>query len=61
VTDQVIDIYEHEISPQPTTEELQAIIKGVNLAWPKPLQPIKQSHIAWRFANRWWLKAKSTH
>jgi hypothetical protein len=44
-----------KVTPEPTAEELAAIVAAIELAWPRPAagseEPASQ---VWRFSGRWW-------
>jgi hypothetical protein len=45
------------ITPDPSDEEVAAIVAAVEVAWPRPAPPA--SHEAtprWRWSGRWWSK-----
>jgi hypothetical protein len=45
------------ISPDPTDEEVVAIVAAIELAWPRPVAaaPVEEES-RWRFSGRWWSK-----
>jgi hypothetical protein len=46
------------ISPEPTDEEVAAILAAVELAWPRPVAVATApgAEPRWRFSGRWWAK-----
>lgn len=47
------------VRPDPTDEELAAIVAAVELTWPRPTAVTAGATGApprWRFAGRWWSK-----
>jgi len=41
--------------PDPTEEELAAIVAAIELAWPRPVvAAAPRRPPAWRFSGRWW-------
>jgi hypothetical protein len=53
---------QHNVSPQPTTEEATAIAAAIEALWPKgsPAATVVASHTAWRFSGRWWNESAVT-
>lgn len=46
------------VSPEPTEDELAAILAAYQELWPAPPDPATRLHsAAWRFAGRWWTDA----
>lgn len=49
-----------EISPEPSDEEVAAILAAHEALWPKPVVvldgPGSQEESRWRFSGRWWSK-----
>lgn len=45
------------ITPDPTDEEVAAIVAAVEMAWPRPvaLAPAEETP-RWRWSGRWWSK-----
>jgi hypothetical protein len=46
------------ITPEPTTDEVAAIVAAIEMAWPKPQPPTRlvTPSARWRFSGRWWAK-----
>lgn len=46
------------ITPDPSDEEVAAILAAVEVAWPRPSAPPAQPEgpPRWRFSGRWWAK-----
>lgn len=44
------------IRPVPTDEELAAIVAAVEVSWPRPVAPVVEPPMRWRFSGRWWSK-----
>jgi hypothetical protein len=46
------------VTPEPTEEELAAIVAAIELTWPNPVAPAAADADPprWRFAGRWWSK-----
>ena len=48
-----------EISPEPTDEQVAAIVAAVEALWPKAVF-VETSPVVrvptWRFSSRWWIK-----
>ena len=46
------------ITPDPTDEEVAAILAAVEVAWPRPVvvAPTEDQPPRWRFSGRWWAK-----
>jgi hypothetical protein len=48
-----------EIRPEPTDEELAAILAAYEALWPKPVVVVDEPRTTpspWRFSGRWWSK-----
>jgi hypothetical protein len=49
------------ISPNPSDEEVAAIVAAVELAWPRPQAAvIDDPPMRWRFSGRWWSRPVPT-
>jgi hypothetical protein len=46
----------HVVGPDPTDEELAAIVAAIELAWPRPIAAVVEPPMRWRFSGRWWSK-----
>ena len=45
----------HDVRPVPSDAELAAIMAAVEVAWPRPGDPVPTPEPArWRFSGRWW-------
>ena len=46
------------ITPDPTPDEVAAIVAAIELVWPKPQPPTRRESVSerWRFSGRWWAK-----
>ena len=45
------------ITPDPTDEEVAAIVAAVEMAWPRAAAPaMRDSSPRWRWSGRWWTK-----
>ena len=44
------------VRPVPSDEELAAIVAAVEVAWPRPVAPVIDPPMRWRFSGRWWSK-----
>lgn len=46
-----------DITPEPTADEVAAILAAHEALWPKPVavQAEETPHSPWRFSGRWWL------
>lgn len=45
------------ISPDPSDEEVAAIVAALEVAWPRPVDPSTPAEPnRWRFSGRWWAK-----
>ncbi|MEP7201710.1 MAG: hypothetical protein ABI894_03820 [Ilumatobacteraceae bacterium] len=56
----VMDI---QISPQPTDDEVAAIVAALDALWPKPVRFDSAPAVrkpTWRFSNRWWIAPLAT-
>jgi hypothetical protein len=43
--------------PEPTAEELAAIVAAIEVVWPRPVvTTTAATPPRWRFAGRWWTK-----
>jgi hypothetical protein len=44
------------VRPQPSPEELAAIVAAIEVAWPRPVAapPADDDDNRWRFSGRWW-------
>jgi hypothetical protein len=53
---------QHNVSPQPTTEEATAIAAAIEALWPEgsPDAVVVPLHTAWRFSGRWWNESAVT-
>jgi hypothetical protein len=46
-----------QITPDPTDEEVAAIVAAVEVAWPRADAPAaRASSPRWRWSGRWWTK-----
>jgi hypothetical protein len=45
------------ITPEPTDDEVAAIVSAIELSWPAP-SAVAESEVIerWRFSGRWWTK-----
>ena len=50
----------HDITPEPTAEEVAAILAAHEALWPKPVAVVASGRVPegsrWRFSGRWWSK-----
>jgi hypothetical protein len=45
------------VRPEPTEEEVAAIVAAVEVAWPRAVAPVTRGATPrWRFSGRWWSK-----
>lgn len=45
------------IHPDPSDEEVAAILAAVEVAWPRAAAPAEEDHASrWRWSGRWWSK-----
>lgn len=45
------------ITPEPSDEEVAAIVAAVEVAWPRPAAPVTADRTPrWRWSGRWWSK-----
>ena len=44
------------IRPVPSDEELAAIVAAIEVSWPRPVAPVVEPPLRWRFSGRWWSK-----
>ena len=46
------------VEPVPTTDELVAIVAGIDALWPRPviLAVVEDRVPAWRFSSHWWAR-----
>jgi hypothetical protein len=46
------------VLPEPTEEELVAIMAAIEVCWPRPAaaEPLVEAPSRWRFSGRWWAK-----
>lgn len=45
------------ITPEPTDDEVAAIVAAIELSWPAPSVVAESDEIErWRFSGRWWTK-----
>lgn len=51
-----IDPVQMSVSPEPTDEELAAIIAAYREAWPQPAPASAPTPVStrWKFSGRWW-------
>jgi hypothetical protein len=42
--------------PEPTDEELAAIVAAIEVTWPRPVAVAGAELPRWRFSGRWWTK-----
>jgi hypothetical protein len=43
------------MEPDPTPEEVAAIVAAIELAWPRPVEPaVSPAESRWRFSGRPW-------
>ncbi|CAN5459928.1 hypothetical protein BH10ACT1_BH10ACT1_21620 [soil metagenome] len=43
------------ITPEPSDEEVAAIVAAVEVAWPRPAAPVAaDTSPRWRWSGRWW-------
>jgi hypothetical protein len=46
-----------EVTPEPTDEEMAAILAAYEALWPRPEAAVTpDASPRWRFAGRWWVK-----
>jgi hypothetical protein len=44
------------ITPDPSDEEVAAIVAAVEVAWPRPAAVAVERSPRWRWSGRWWSK-----
>lgn len=44
------------ITPDPSDEEVAAIVAAVEVAWPRPAAATVDRSPRWRWSGRWWSK-----
>jgi len=47
------------VEPEPTEEELAAILSAYEALWPKPAATVAEPSPRWRYAGRWWTRRRS--
>jgi hypothetical protein len=56
VTEPAAPVPSASIRPVPSAEEAVAIVAAIEMAWPRPVAPVVEPPMRWRFSGRWWSK-----